>query len=164
MKLPETVRPVRDPATRPSSTFPETVATDASASAVSSQTFPLAVFTWSRRAYRLEADVTRRRAHGDLAELPVDLDVGRAAREVEARTGGARDPALEVAAPRDLDRPPAEAVLLLDPDEMLAAALVHDHVDLVTGILAATVDDLHGRPRFVGRGHHHATARKPHLQ
>ena len=88
-------------------------------------TSPLAVFTWSRPTTRRQTDVARRGARRDLAELAVDADVRRGAREVEVGARRAGDAALEIAAPRDLDRPPAEAVALLDPDDVPTRALVH---------------------------------------
>src|SRR5262249_34849230 len=116
--------------------------------------------------HRVQPDVARGRLHGHLAERAGRLQVGGPAREVEIRARRAGDPTLEVAAPRDLDRTPAKPVLLLDPDEVATAPLIHRHLDLVDGVLTTATegDDLDCGARLVGGRHDHTTTREPDLE
>ena len=84
--------------TRSTPMSPETVFTVPSASIAPTVTSPLAVFTWSC-SDRAELDVAGRRAHGHLAEVALDAEVGGAAREVEVAARRARDADLDVGRP-----------------------------------------------------------------
>ena len=89
-----------------------------------------------------------------------------AARELEVGARRARDAALEVAAPRDLDRAPAEPSFCSIRISWRPRLLVHRDLDLVECVLARrpTSHDLDGRPRLVGRRDHDASTRELDLE
>ena len=163
---PDTDRAVIDASERPSMTSPDTVTSEAFAATEVDVDVPAGGLDLELAEDRLEPGVARCRADRHLAELAVCTKVGRPSRELEVRAGRTGDPALEVASPRDLDRAPAEAILLLHLDDVAAEALFHRDFDLVDGVLASTADrdDLDGRVRLVGRRDQDATTRELDLE
>ncbi len=84
--------------------------------------------------YGTEPDVAGGRACGDLAEAADDAELGRAVGELEVGSGGTRDANLDIAAPGDSDRAPADAVLLLDRDHVAARPLVGPDHHILDGV------------------------------
>src|SRR5262249_2956002 len=117
-------------------------------------------------AHGLQPDVTGCGPGGHVTELTFDTYIRRRARQLEVGPCWTRDPTLDVAAPRDLDRAPPELVLLLDPHDVASGALVHRDLDLLDRVTATATEshDLDGRPRLVGRRDHDASTRELDLE